>query len=100
TAANSLITTKNLQIPKVTMLRFSTGNPGVVQVKYTYSEEETWKSVCILNKGVKVSAIRNVTFNGIEEPRALNKKKKKRERERQSLLSIMPYLDKKYKPFL
>lgn len=92
-AADSLITTKNLQISKVTMLRFSARKPGVVEVKYTYSEVESWKNVCILKKGVKVSTIRNVILNGIQGPRVLSKEKK------EDLLSMVPYLDKKYRPF-
>lgn len=61
-AADSLINTKNLNVSKVSCMRFSADKPGIVETKITFSEAKVWETTRILKKGKAVQDLRNTEF--------------------------------------
>lgn len=89
--ADSLINTKNINVSKVCAIKYSAN--GNVQVKKTFSDVENWQTVRVFKKGKSIDDLKNVEFSvGNSPPNIKNDKK-------QNLLSMLPFLDEKYKDF-
>lgn len=88
---DNLINTKNINVSKVSMIKYTAN--GRVETKKAFSEVEDWQLVNVFKKGKSVEDLKKVELVIDNKPADIKADKK------QNLLSMIPFLDEKYKDF-
>lgn len=88
-----LLDTQKIQISKAQWIRVSSTNPGMVQIKQSFSEIEQWKHFNVFKKGVKPEDLANYQLPQLQCNNRLSEAKKK------DLKAMIPFLKNESKPF-
>lgn len=92
-AADHFIDTKKLQISKAQWIRVSTNKPGIIQIKETFSDIETWKEVMVFKKNIKADALVRYQIPLLPQNNKLSTEKKR------DLKRMIPFLKEENKHF-
>ena len=92
-AADHFIDTKKLQISKAQWIRVSTNKPGIIQIKETFSDIETWKEVMVFKKNIKADDLVRYQIPLLPQNNKLSTEKKR------DLKRMIPFLKEENKQF-